>query len=167
MTKEFAERYLNWLSTQIAIDPVEYAGLLSYLHQKEFVWIIPNDDNRIGDALELRKEFWGEGNKIPRQGVSTLEVLVALSRRLEFNGGGDKEVWAWRLISNLGLQRMFDPINRRKAYRIEDILNTLIWRTYEPDGRGGFFPLKDAKEDQTKVEIWYQMSAYIIEHIKT
>ena len=28
---------------------------------------------------------------------------------------------------------------------------------------GGFFPLAFPKEDQTKVEIWYQMSGYLEE----
>ena len=59
---------------------------------------------------------------------------------------------------------MYDPISKRKSIKIDDILDTLIWRTYEYDGIGGFFPLTNAEEDQTKVEIWYQMAAYINEH---
>jgi hypothetical protein len=43
---------------------------------------------------------------------------------------------------------------------VEEILYALIWRTYDPDGVGGFFPLAWPKEDQTKIEIWYQMNAY-------
>jgi hypothetical protein len=45
---------------------------------------------------------------------------------------------------------------------IDDILTRLIERTYKPNGEGGFFPLPQTDEDQTKVEIWYQMSAYIL-----
>ena len=100
MTKKFAERYFNWLSKQIRIEKNElrdYDYLFRRLHSKEFAWIVPNDDNRIGDAFELRREFWGEGNKYPRYGVSTLEVIVALSRRLEFNAGGTSEIWAGQL----------------------------------------------------------------------
>lgn len=133
------------------------------LHSKEFVWIVPNDDNRIVDACDLRREFWGEGQPIPQTGVSVLEVIVALSRRLEFNAGGNQEVWAWALIKNLGLHRYDDPISQPYRDLIDAVLDALIWRKYRPNGKGGFFPLKNPKEDQTEVEIWYQMSAYINE----
>jgi hypothetical protein len=167
MTKKFAERYFHWLANQIVVEKSEhrdYEYLFRRLHSREFVWLVPNDDNRAGDALELRREFWGEGNKYPRYGVSTLEVIVALSRRLEFNAGGEKEIWAGQLLKNLGLDKMYDPVSKRKAMKIDDILETLLWRTYEYDGIGGFFPLLSTEEDQTKVEIWYQMAAYINEH---
>jgi hypothetical protein len=167
MTKKFAERYFNWLASQIKIEhavPRDYDSLFRYLHSREFVWVVPNDDNRAIDALSLRREFWGEGNRYPRDGVSLLEVILALSRRLEFVAGGEKEVWAGQLIKNLKLDRMYDPISLRKMHRMEDTINGLIWRTYERDGSGGFFPLKNVKEDQTKVEIWYQMNAYVNEH---
>ena len=169
MTKRFAERYFDWLASQVRVEsnspiPKEYGGLLKQLHGREFVWVVPNDDNRAVDALSLRREFWGEGNKYPRDGVSLLEVILALSRRLEFTAGGEKEVWAGQLLKNLKLDRMFDPLTIRKANRVDEIVDGLIWRTYERDGTGGFFPLKDIKEDQTKVEIWYQMNAYVMEH---
>jgi hypothetical protein len=90
--------------------------------------------------------------------------LVALSRRLEFIAGGEQDVWAGQLLKNLGLDKMYDPVSARKINQIEDILEALIWRTYERDGKGGFFPLKHTEEDQTKVEIWYQMNAYVNEH---
>lgn len=170
MTKKFAERYFEWLASQIKIEQhihSDYDSLFRYLHSREFVWVVPNDDNRIVDALSLRREFWGEGNRYPRDGVSTLEVILALSRRLEFIAGGEKEVWAGQLIKNLKLDRMWDPISLRKLHRMEDIVNTLIWRTYDRDGTGGFFPLRNVEEDQTKVEIWYQMNAYINEHTVT
>ena len=168
MTKKFAERYYQWLAAQIHIDHVgigkEYDDLFRYLHSREFVWVVPNDDNRAIDALSLRREFWGEGNRYPRDGVSLLEVIIALSRRLEFVAGGEKEIWAGQLLKNLKLDRMYDILSPKKLTRIEDIVNTLIWRTYERDGSGGFFPLKHSEEDQTKVEIWYQMNAYVNEH---
>ena len=58
---------------------------------------------------------------------------------------------------------MYDPVSKRKAMKIDDILENWLWRTYEYDG-SGFFPLTTTEEDQTKVEIWYQMAAYINEH---
>jgi hypothetical protein len=57
--------------------------------------------------------------------------------------------------------------NDRRSYRedtIQDVLDTIIFRTYKYDGRGGLFPLREGKEDQRRVELWYQMCAYILEN---
>lgn len=159
--------YYTWLISQINI-PTEksYGDLFDRMHNLEFVWTVPNDDNRVQDGLDLRPEFMGrsqgQGN-LALAGVTLLEVLVSLSRRVAFTAGGDERDWAWRLIKNLKLNKMSDPLTTENADRVEVILEALIWRTYHHDGRGGFFPLKQPKEDQTKVEIWYQMNAYVNE----
>ncbi len=46
---------------------------------------------------------------------------------------------------------------------IEDIIHTFVWRTYNYNGYGGLFPLDDPKEDQRKVEIWYEFCAWVEE----
>lgn len=174
MTKvEFAERYFQWLASQVVIErranayPRTYEGLLKHLHDKVFIWVVPNDDNRVGDALELRREFWGEGNQYPKDKISVLEVFIAISRRLEFIAEGEAVIWAGQLLKNLELQKMHDPYSIRKQIKTEDIIENFIWRTYERNGTGGLFPLTNPKEDQTKVEIWYQLNAYVIEHTIT
>jgi hypothetical protein len=168
MTRE--QEYYGWLVSQIEVEygrrtSKQYDGLFTWLYQKEFVWVIANDDNRVEDGLDLRTEFLGGGHyDVLQQGVSILEVLVALSRRLAFNADGDASKWAWQLVVNLGLDKKSDPLTTRDEDEIEDILEKMIWRQFSNDGQGSFFPLKDAKEDQTKIEIWYQMSAYINEN---
>jgi hypothetical protein len=99
------------------------------------------------------------------QGATALEVLIALSRRVAFNAGGEPEVWAWKLLKNLRLHKATDPFTPEKANRVDEVLYALIWRTYKPNGQGGFFPLQWDPEDQTKVEIWYQMNKYVAEKI--
>jgi hypothetical protein len=164
MSEVLGRRYFRWLKRQIRIPSEKtYNDLLDELHQKEFVWIVPNDHNRLADAFDLRREFLGEGHQISRHGVSTLEVLVALSRRLEFQAGGKAKVWAWQLIENLDLHHMTDPLSKRKRQLVDELLEALIWRTYDRDGTGGFFPIAWPQEDQTKVEIWYQMAGYVNE----
>jgi hypothetical protein len=134
------------------------------MHNTEFVWTVPNDDNRVQDGVDLRREFVGDRSSVLALEIVTfLEVLVGLSRRLEFTAGGNAEIWAWQLIRNLRLQKMIDPLGPAKRERVRDILDAVIWRTYREDGRGGFFPLSNPTDDQTKVEIWYQMNAYVIE----
>jgi hypothetical protein len=92
-----------------------------------------------------------------------LEILVSLSRRVAFTAGGEATFWAWKLLENLNLTRMYDPLTARKSQKIDDILDRLIWRTYESNGNGGFFPLNWPLDDQTKVEIWFQMNEYVNE----
>lgn len=172
--------YLRWLAPQIRSDSDghpgrTYFGLLDIMFEKEFVELVPNDSNRIGDGLDLRVEFCREINlsrrevaafldkEQPHPPCSFLEVLIGLSRRLAFNAGGIPEGWAWTLMNNLTLHRITDPIGRGKFRRARDIMDVCINRQYSPDGVGGFFPLLHPLEDQTRIEIWYQMAAYINE----
>lgn len=178
MTNPLAGDYLRWLATQIRgeVDGNQgrtYDTLLTIMFEKEFIWRIANDDNRLADGLDLRVDFCHQANvqmgdagaflskAHPVPPCSFLEVLIALSRRLEFNAGGSANGWAWELMTNLVLHRLGDPVGRSKARRIHDILDRCIWRNYEPNGVGGFFPLHHPNEDQRQVEIWYQMSAFI------
>lgn len=166
MTLALNERYLRYLESQISFNGrTKYRDLLHLMHEKEFgPWFIPNDDNRIVDGHDVRIEwlmsFDGSGLQGP---VSFLEVLIALSRRIAFIIGESPKGWAWQLLCNIELHRMRDPLSRYKTAKANDIMETVIWRTYDPDGVGGFFPLNRPREDQRKVEIWYQMNAYIRE----
>jgi len=171
MSNSLSEDYLRWLAPQIResrADHRTYDQLLSILFEKEFVWLVPNDDNRVADGLDLRPEFC-YAKRIPVSyspdlgPCSFLEVLIGLSRRLSFIAGGSAQSWAWQLAANLKLDQMSDPLTPGRARRVEDILDRCIWRRYRHNGRGGFFPLMSTREDQTKVELWYQMSAYIDE----
>jgi hypothetical protein len=157
--------YYEWLIDQIDIpNGKSYRDLFECMHNIEFVWTIPNDDNRVQDGLDLRSEFAdGTVGGVTSGGATILEILVALSRRVAFATDGDPRQWAWRLLKNLRLHKMHDPLTGAKKLRANDILDALVWRTYERDGRGGFFPLNYPEEDQTKVEIWDQMNKYVME----
>lgn len=157
--------YYEWLVSQIHIpNGKNYGNLFERMHNLEFVWTVPNDDNRVQDGLDLRPEFLdGRRDKLALTVVTFLEVLVGLSRRVAFTAGGDPAKWAWKLLKNLRLHKAHDPWYDEMEQRVGDILDAVIWRTYQPDGRGGFFPLVEPDKDQTQVEIWYQMNAYVIE----
>lgn len=189
-TNPLNEMYFIWLQQQMYINyrhnsPVKFDELLKILWEKPFPWTVEKDDNRVEDGLELRYHFLQDESCRYRfqalqieagdsgmlhivadfraQPCSILEVIIGLSRRLAFAAAGEPGWWAWRLIVNLDLQRMKDPLTQRRRARIEETLEALIWRTYTWDGVGGFFPLRYPKEDQRKVELWYQMSAYLEE----
>lgn len=157
--------YFNWLVSQIAVPPDKsFNEMFSIMHNTEFHWTVPNDDNRLQDGIDLRSDFLnGRRAKLHLFGATFLEIVVSLSQRLAFQTSQPANRWAWRLIKNIRLNKMSDPLTREKVSIVKDTLDTLIWRTYREDGRGGFFPLKHPDEDQTKVEIWYQMNKYIIE----
>jgi hypothetical protein len=163
--KQIDIAYYEWLTAQIAIPSGKtYHYLFERMHNMEFIWTVPHDANRLRDGIDLRTEFLdGRAHRLTLDVATALEVLIGLSRRVAFNAGGNEKRWAWLLIKNLKLNRMSDPVSSENATRIENILEALIWRTYRSDGSGGFFPLKDPTDDQTKVEIWYQMQAYIRE----
>lgn len=167
------QRYFDWLYGQVCSVEVKspsrtYRNLLHILYTKEFVWIIPNDDNRVEDGKELRYIFLSEEQiTVDDQhwmelGCSMLELLIGLSRRLEFETDIPAVDWFWELLENLNLHKMSDQ-KHISRHNVEDILDRVIWRNYEYDGSGGLFPLVNAEKDQRKVELWYQLSAYILE----
>lgn len=174
MAKPLDELYFVWLYAQVGTvrqrkSKNTYWNLLRLLYTKEFVWWVPNDDNRAQDGRELRTEFLLEERITPSNeqwealGCDLFELLVALSRRLSFITGEESRTWFWIMIENLGLYQYNDRVDIPKD-RVEEILEGLIYRTYDPDGNGGLFPLRNPTVDQRQVELWYQASAYIAEH---
>lgn len=168
MTEHLDELYFRWLCAVAGTNRRKtYWNLFSQLHHKEFVWLVPNDDNRLEDGRDLREEFAEEKQLDDIDpmwmtlGCSMLEMFIALSRRLAFEGGNRSRVWFWVMMTNLHLIEYPDGVV--ESGEIDDILNTVIWRTYLPNGHGGIFPLDHSEEDQRDVEIWYQLSAYLLE----
>lgn len=176
------ELYFVWLYSQVA-DPEEqdpsltYWKLLKQLFCKEFVWLpsIPNDYNRCEDGKELRLDFFRETGIDRREvdpywvmmGCSFLELMVALSRRLssvDVNEGAS-HAWFWLLMENIGLHKYSDARRHMKVH-INAVMDDVIFRRYRRTGLGGFFPLRNPATDQTKEEIWHQMSAYVLENME-
>jgi len=177
MNEPLDEQYLTWLYSQVASlklkNPTRtHWNLLRQLYKKEFVWLVPNDDNRLEDGRDLRREFvesCGIDNPDPNwldMGCSMLEMLIGLSRKLSFEADGEARVWFWHLIATVDLMkyndRHYDDLARLE---IDEVLERIIWRQYAPDGTGGLFPLRNPTEDQREVELWYQLNAYLIEQL--
>lgn len=166
------DQYLTWLYGQVAEVRARkssrtFWNLFRQLFSTEFAWFIPNDDNRAEDGRELRAEWTAETcQRIDTEwlslGCSFLELLIGLSRRLAFETDGDAPNWFWHLINNLGLLGCHDRSNF-KSEDVDDITSTVIWRTYDRHGNGGLFPLQNTTKDQRRVEIWYQLSEYLLQ----
>ena len=168
------ELYLTWLYNQVGSVKAKrssrtYWSLLRQLYTKEFVWFVPNDDNRAEDGKELRYEFINDEGledvdpEWVTLGCSMLELLIGLSRRLTFETDREPQYWFWEMLKNIGLESYNDKVHPYPHKEIDAILERVIWRTYDRDGHGGLFPLKRATKDQRKIELWYQLSAYLLE----
>ena len=168
-------RYFNWLQDQVAYSRSRKGGrthtrLLEQLHQTIFVAVVAFDENRAADARDLRYEYLSEnGDEVgdpnwTRRPVTMLELLVVISRILSFEMDDPVGPWFWHLIEVLELEKYDDDnYDTHSQEVIEDVLDRVIWRTYEPDGRGGLFPLRSPRQDQREVELWYQLNAYLLE----
>ena len=109
MTKPLDELYLEWLYSQVASlrsrNPErKHWALLRQLYSTEFVWFVPNDDNRVEDGRDLRHEFLedeGLTDVDPEWmdlGCSAFEMMLGLARRLSFEAEGEPREWFWRLM---------------------------------------------------------------------
>ena len=180
------DQYFSWLYKQIGRGNRSYRILCVELHSKPFRWHVHNDDNRCEDGLALRQTFMDEEHidqrhlevdYFLRRDCSVLEVLVALAQRIEFQTedpgvfrkpAGD---WFLEMIKNLGLDIYTDGHNHGNRFseldetRIDEILEKFMDRMYDYYGNGGLFPLKrKPPQDQTRVEIWYQLMLYLDEN---
>lgn len=142
--------------------------MLRELYNKEFVYLIPNDDNRAADGKDLRRLFIADEGVDPdpgwmRMGCSMLELLIGLARKLSSLTEESPQAEFWELVENLNLEQYNDNVHIPNG-RISDVLDEVIWRTYRRNGSGGLFPLKDRRcENQATVELWYQLNAYAME----
>lgn len=113
---------------------------------------------------------------------TVLEMLIGVAFRIEFDMSGGRYgrpsgEWFWVLMDNLGLEMCDNVVLGQQEARdyVNEKIDILLNRRYDSDGNGGLFPLKansksvttggqKCHKDQRRVEIWYQMSAWIIEN---
>lgn len=164
--KPLDETYFNYLADIVTglgpLLPFHHDWLLG-MYKTPFEFFIPNDQNRAEDGLEIRQTFLltnqlgvsrdRDWEQLP---CSMLEMLMALSDRACFESSRGSSDWLWLFLHNLGVTT--------GRVTITNALRKLNRRTYAADGSGGLFPLKNPHQDQRKVELWYQMAAYLLEN---
>lgn len=167
------DKYFNWLCELIDnrrfAKSVSYRKLLMHLHNIEFTWFVPHDDNRADDGVQLRRRYALVQNDMSLTRhisgpCSVLEMMVALAVRCETIMDdtlmGDRTgQWFWGMIHNLGLSPMNDSTFDRDF--VDDVIARLLNREYEPDGKGGLFTVRHCPRDMRTVEIWCQLSWYL------
>ena len=167
--------YLDFLCNVVG-RAYEYDKLLAHLHRIEFYSLVPNDDNRGVDGEQLRTIFIDEvgpqgSTSLPKGPCTVLEMLIGVAYRLEFELLGGRferpaSDWFWILIENLELEWCDNVLYSRldSVGEVDERVKNLLERNYGTDGHGGLFPLKRATKDQRRIEIWYQMSSWLLEN---
>ena len=170
LTEFLEELYFEWLCNIIG-DKSSYDRLLTRLHQLDFLYILPMDENREIDGLDLRHRFaYVTGHKVDddflsERPCSVLEMMVALALRIEEDIAYDPDIgsrvhcWFWDMVSNLGLGDM-DDYHYDEDY-VDDVIDRFLYREYKRNGEGGLFTIENCPHDLRTVEIWYQMGWYM------
>lgn len=161
--------YFNWLRAKVVeyeTPTYWYIDLLKILYRTEFICLLAGDENRKADGFELRTDFLRETRSEKDQHwlnspCSVLEVFIAFSYRASFETDTPAKDWFWVFITNLGLDRYQTQISTPDVRTVERVLETFMYRLYDYSGYGGMFPLQEPKEDQTKLEIWFQFNRYL------
>ena len=172
--------YFDWLCRKAGIgEERSYYILASALHMMTFRpgSRIETDKNRAQDGLSLRVEFMEKhgrkGTSINRGPCSMLEFLIGLAKRMSFvmcedeaDVGEKTGHYFWKLIRNLRLLKLDDErySQLNGDFYVQEAVDRVLMRTYDADGDGGLFPLREPKEDQRNTEIWYQMQMWLGEH---
>lgn len=180
MTRDLNSEYFEWLCSLIRdskpIKHRSYRKLMVFLYHTEFEYILPMDNNRYADGMELRYRFGYErdiedpviASCLDNNPCSVLEMMVALALRCEEHimlipeNGLMSGRWFWRMITNLGLDEMYD------SNYDENMVNSIIYgflnRDYGPNGEGSLVYIPDCQYDLRSMEIWYQMMRYLTEY---
>lgn len=171
-------KYYQWLWETYLDDGKHhyYSRLLEKLFEREYYWALGYDQNREDDGLELRWLFESSHEFVDDEGkefekwdgetpCSVLEMLCALSKRVEdyitcpVRGEPDYSRWFWTMLENCGLLTFND--DDWDEEKVDQIISFVLDRKYSKDGVGGFWPLKNPRKDQRKVDLWYQANYYI------
>lgn len=168
----YQKRYLQWLCRFLG-DVSGYSKLLDYLYQVDFVWIIPMDENRAKDGLNLRNRFCDlySFDTVQLQEIfgnkpcSMLEMMIALSIRIEDDFMGTENSnqiprWFWSMIFSMGLQ--FNKDETFNSDKVDSIILQFIEHRYGPDGRGSLFHVPMRNVDFRNLQIWDQMNYWLI-----
>ena len=172
--------YFDWMYEIVCGDRfakgISYRKLFEFLHSIEFTWTIPKDANRAEDGIDLRRRYAYFNPNFDDEEVrridmylpgpcSVLEMMVALAIRCEEEIMDDPKIgdrtgqWFWRMVNNLELGMMLDE--RFDEEYVWGVIQVMLNREYEPDGRGGLFTVRHCDYDMRYVEIWGQLNYFL------
>jgi hypothetical protein len=162
--------YYYWLLNIVYVEPDGPLNRLCWaLFNTEFQWNIPMDHNRAGDGLALRSRF-DDGiltNNLLPKWCSALEMMVALSDRIETeimscDTFGDRTGLWFRIMLHF-LHQEIDGCDSFLSF-CDSFQNKSITKAFEKNSDFRLFLSKKWPKSLHKVEIWYQMHAFLLEN---
>lgn len=171
-SKHVLDDYFDWLYFIVVRDNrikrKSYRKLLSLLHSIDFEYSVDYDENRAYDGRNLRWWYVDDGGDASifdwEQPCTVLEVLIGMAFQMknimedpeEYT---DVDRWFWMMLENIDLADMSNSkFNKRYVL---DRVDMFMHRTYDSDGDGNIFYIKDCREDLREVELWCQMCWYL------
>lgn len=172
---QLIDEYFEWLYNTVCKsrypEEMSFRKLLMFLHDTEFTYFIPKDENRADDGIRLRHRFirsCGYPDIYEDYLIgpcSVLEMMIALAIICEEHimddpAYGDRtSQWFWQMIVSMGLGGMHDEFFDK--HKVHNIVMRFLDREYKPDGRGGLFTIRHCEQDLREVEIWVQFCWYL------
>lgn len=166
--------YFEWLCDLIRGNDgadVSYSRLLRTMYEHPFYPVISDDENRVADAVSLRKE-WGSIGSRGYGECNMLELAIGLARRVAYLADSDAfeddiPRWFWELIENAGLD-IYTDLNYDTLFgyeNVNEILTNIVERDIGPGGEGSFFPIESPFIDKDyRIEpMRVQMNDYVRE----
>ncbi|PWM22977.1 MAG: hypothetical protein DBX40_08260 [Clostridiales bacterium] len=133
--------YTPWLIRRGCLE--NYTELALVWDELDFVWYIPEDEDKAIQALRMRDEYCYEtGMPSPRQAPpSFLEVFVSITDTLTAMLYQDRESFTKSILLNMGARSYSDDGRPLSEIRKESlsIAERVMYRTYSRNGTGGLF----------------------------
>ena len=166
---DITSKYLSWVFDLVGGNEAVYkhSKLLYALYETPFKVVVPMDDNRASDGINLRYRFAVDAD-VPYGAVtsvldckdcSVLEMMAALALRIEedyMSNGENSRVpmWFWSMIDAMGLD---DQTNYNyDSVFVGNTIKIFNNRQYKANGRGGIFMTSRKNVDMRDLEIWQQ-----------
>ena len=172
------DEYFEWMVGLLMAEDYpktrSFRRLQVHLHGITFRYSLPMDSNRFADGIRLRYRFairngYEDVSDVVESYLSgpcsVLEMMLALAIRCEEDIMADPLIgdrtsqWFWSMIISLGLGSVTDQYYDPEY--IDEVVERFLSRSYEADGRGGLFRIKNPPSDLRNVEIWYQLCWYL------
>ena len=133
--------YTRWLIQRGCLE--NYSELASVWDELDFVWYIPEDEDKVVQALRMRDEYcYATGSPSPRQAPpSFLEVFVSITDTLTAMLYQDRESFTKSILLNMGARSYSDDGHLPSEIHEEalNIAERVMYRTYSRNGTGGLF----------------------------
>ena len=138
--------YTPWLIQRGCLE--NYTELASVWDELDFVWYIPEDEDKAVQALRMRDEYCYE-TSMPS--ASFLGVFVSITDSLTAMLYQDREVFTKSILLNMGARSYSD--DGRLPSEIHEgaleIAERVMYRTYGRNGSGGLFRIPGANVLET------------------